>query len=192
VYDDGGSGARLDGSFWKPNQDVIPDGFYYLGHLAIAEHNPPVFPKSVIVKANERSALKRPTGFEWVYDDYKTGARMDMTIYRPVPPAGYSCLGLVAFPWLPKNNKPTVESFPLLRCVRNDLVTQGAIGMQMWNDVKSGGRHDFSAWNVVAGHPSSELEVGAFTGHRSYTVPSAADTFVLKRCAMTLDKSIGL
>ncbi|XP_055349773.1 uncharacterized protein LOC129596500 [Paramacrobiotus metropolitanus] len=170
VWTDKGSGATRDGSFWQPVG--LPLGYFYLGHYAKQGH---VINSghdyAVLVKAlpGHEDALRPPSRLEWVYDDEKTGADLDVTIYNPVPTAGYTCLGHVALRSRRRDASP--NEFPELRCVKTEYVLAAVAGEEAWNDKKSGGKHDFSAWRNVPGTGADGLDVHTFVGHRSYDRP---------------------
>ena len=165
IWDDKGSGASLNGSFYKP---VLPDGYYSLGHYGERSYDLPG--GSVIaVKELEAGALARPISMQWVYNDDGSGSNRDGTVLYPVPPSGYVSLGCVVYPGhdLPSN---LLDYFPEIRCVRADLVLSATAGDLIWKDSGSGGDHDFSSWKIV---PSTTrgLNAGTFVGVGNYTKP---------------------
>lgn len=92
IWNDGGSGADRDVSFWKP----IGGGsnYYPLGDVAIASHGQPHY--AVMVSDLYGNALSPPTHAIEVWNDRGSGARRDVKVLQLIPRYGYRCLGYVA------------------------------------------------------------------------------------------------
>ncbi|XP_055356177.1 uncharacterized protein LOC129601406 [Paramacrobiotus metropolitanus] len=181
VWQDTGSGADHDGSYWTPVN--LPPGYYYLGHLAKSGHSLQRDADYVtLVKPLTEDAVHPPIALEWVYDDSKTGAEWPLTIFNPVPPRGYTCLGHVA---LRARRVVSVDQFAGLVCVKTELVVGGVAGVETWNDRKSGGQYDYSSWTIVPASSSDGMGVHNFVGHQSYGIPGGLSAqFVLRRSAV--------
>jgi len=143
MYNDKGSGANLDGAFYRP---TATDGFYILGDYAQGNYQPPSFPSITIKVTNDdptNPVLAPPLTYIQVWNDKGSGADMDGSIWMPVPPSGYVALGAVS-----QNgyNQPDV---PQLRCMRFDLVTAAEFGQLIWNDKGSGANEDVEIYSIV-------------------------------------------
>jgi Vacuolar protein sorting-associated protein 62 len=158
---DAGSGGDFDGAFYRP---VVPSGFYALGHYGQANY---ALPNGgmYVVRELESGALAQPTDYTMVWGDYGSGAAMDGSFWKPIPPAGYVCLGLVAQTGY---SKPGMDE---IRCVREDLTRPGIVGPMVWNDQGTGAHTDFGSWFVI---PADEMGVyvGTFTGQASHNPPT--------------------
>lgn len=167
VYDDRGSGASADGSFFRPDVSSMP-GFWPLGSVVSTRgysYDPTGHQAVVVVKDLSGHALKAPTGFELVWNDHGSGGDNDGSIWRPVAPDGYVAMGLVANGGY---GQPSVDS---VRCVLESLVHRGQPGAALWRDAGSGAHMDFGSWEVVApaAAPGTlSLAPGTFCGAGSY------------------------
>ena len=93
IWNDRGSGADRDVSFWRPSGGGY--NFYPLGDTAVATHQRPTR-ASLVVSAKTANALAAPAGFTEVWNDRGSGADRDVRVFRMNPPSGYTCLGDVA------------------------------------------------------------------------------------------------
>lgn len=143
MYNDQGSGANLDGSFYRP---TAPPGFYIFGDYAQGNYQTPALPSLTIQVTNDdpsNPVLMHPIGYAQVWNDKHSGAHMDGSIWMPIPPAGYIALGAVAQTGY---NTPDI---PQLRCMRFDLVKQGTIGQLIWDDKGSGASEDVEIYGIA-------------------------------------------
>ena len=167
VYDDSGSGASADGSFFQPDVSTMTD-FWPLGSVVFTNgygYNPTGDQAVVVVKDLSGDALKPPTGFEQVWNDHGSGGTHDGSIWRPVAPDGYVAMGLVVSGGY---DQPSLDS---VRCVHESLVHRGTPGDALWSDAGSGAHLDFGSWEVVAPDPAAgtlSLAPGTFCGAGSY------------------------
>ncbi len=162
-YDDKGSGADLDGSFYRP---IAPNGWYTVGGYGQANYLPPVGP-SLIVQVEDddpnNPALAAPTDYQLIWADHGSGANMDGAIWFPTPPSGYETLGFVAQEGY---DKPVSSSY---RCVRRDLVQPGIIGNLIWWDKGSGADTDVSTYMILDGNGNP---TNCYFGQPNYSAPS--------------------
>lgn len=140
VYDDSGTGAHDDVSIWRP---VVPDGFALLGDVVHASHDPPSW--STLVVRDDPAVVAQPLGYESVWDDGGSGGSHDVTLYHPIPPLGYTCLGSVAV-----GAHDTPPSPELVRCVHTDVLGE-AKPVFTWDDSGSGAYLDVSLWTCQGG-----------------------------------------
>ncbi len=182
AWNDAGSGARRDSSFWQPNLNNHP-GFYALGSLAVGgTHAYPVNEAMILVKPapGKDGVLAAPVDYEQIWTDRGSRARKDGSCWRPIPPEGYVAMGDV---FVGGYNKPSTD---LVRCVRRDLAYFGTVGSEIWNDAGSGARADFSTWRVATPPQFLDTETGlfatnTFTGVTTHGKPSGTPVvWVLK------------
>jgi hypothetical protein len=162
VYDmrldwwDKGSGGSFDGNFARP---ITHEGFYGLGSFGQTDYgstNGFIY----IAKELEPGGLAIPVDYTWVYSDWGSGATLDGSFWKPVPPAGYVCLGLVAQRGY---SKPSTDA---VRCVREDLTVPAKVGNTIWIDHGTGASYYFGSWQII---PADEngIFLGTFTGSGS-------------------------
>ncbi|KHD07230.1 hypothetical protein PN36_21040 [Candidatus Thiomargarita nelsonii] len=164
-----GTGGEHEGAYYKP---IAPPGYHILGHYGQGNYGTPDG-FSVVVKekyANGNPALKRPEKYEEIWADFGSGAQRDGAFWQPIPPEGYKCLGIVV---TPNYKKPSTNE---IRCVRDDLTTQGKIGQLIWNDSKTAvWFRDFGSWRIEPANPQKGKSVGTFYGHASQQPPSSIE-----------------
>jgi hypothetical protein len=167
VWWDKGSGGDFDGAYWRP---IVPDGFYALGHYGQGDYS---YPGGFMFAARELEpgALASPVDYTWVWDDRGSPSR-DGSFWKPVPPAGYVCLGLVAQEWY---SKPSTDA---VKCVRQDLVVPAKAGNTIWLDHGTGANVDFGSWQII---PADEngIFIGTFTGNNSHSTPPIDGLFCI-------------
>ncbi len=171
VWFDVGSGAYMNGAFYRP---IVPEGYYALGHYG---QNNWSEPSGGMFAARElvAGALAPPIDYEWIWADWGSGGDLDGSFWRPIPAPGYVCLGAVSqFGYY----KPDLNE---IRCVRDDLVTEGYVAGELWNDSGSGADYDISTWYISA--HSDGISVGVFSGWGFYAIPNYP-VYVLKSDAV--------
>jgi hypothetical protein len=156
-YNDRESKAKRNGGFWHP---IPPEGFYALGSIGLPDYSDPNGKIACIcvkaapgVKLND--VLQYPQKYKWIWDDRGTGAKMNGSCWRPIPPDGYAALGDVVVNWNDKNKQPQVNQ---IMCVKKSLTAPGVIGRLIWNDKGSGGKYAFAAYQICTNCNNPELE----------------------------------
>lgn len=157
MWRDKGSGGDFDGAYYRPDLDNFPTGFYSLGHYGQGDYGTP---RGFVFAARELQdgALASPQDYEWVYSDWGSGADMDGSFWKPVPPSeDYVCLGLVAQTGY---SKPSTDA---VRCVRKNLTVPAKVGNTIWIDQGTGAHYYFGSWQII---PADEngIFLGTFTG----------------------------
>jgi hypothetical protein len=166
------------GAFYRP--DNIPEGYYPLGDygegISKSWPQPAAHGFMLLAKALEPGALAPPQDYELVWDsDSMAGTFGGYTYYlpratfwRPIPQAGYACLGTVV------QAGPDMPTLDAVRCVREDLTLPGLIGDAIWNNYRAQQpaqmTGEFGVWQVKPEGPLG-ISVGAFAGVGSQTVP---------------------
>lgn len=158
MYEDRGTGGKLDLSIWRPE---LPQGFFALGYYAQASYYTPRVSMAV-VKPIDKTALAYPIDFRYVWDDKGSGGAQDVSIWEPVPPLGYKALGSVISL---SYNRPALDS---VMCVREDLVAAGQVGEFIYNDSGTGSKKDLSLWKIRS-TSNDYLPTGSFCGHTAHS-----------------------
>jgi hypothetical protein len=143
MYSDKGSGADLDGAFYRP---IAGPHVYILGDYAQGNYSDPsgaVVGVSVKNDDPKNPILKAPVGYTLVWSDKGSGADMDGSVWLPIAPTGYVALGAVSQTGY---NQPDI---PELRCIRFDQVTAGAFGQLIYSDKGSGADMDLSVYEIT-------------------------------------------
>ena len=175
----GSNNSANPAAFYHP---VPPAGFHALGSWgigrALSHFDPNGNIAMLCVKAaedvNGKAALARPTGYDFIWNDQGTGAQMDGSCWRPLPPDGYVALGDV---FVKGYGKPELDD---VMCVAKELVFEGLVGEHIWTDDGYGAKHgDFGAWQIDASREFRDAEdglftVGTFAGRNSHAKPSSS------------------
>jgi hypothetical protein len=144
VWNDSGSGAARDGAFYRP---LAPPGYHALGHYGQGNYSQP---NGLVALVREviPGALASPVGYALIWKDSGSGADRDGAFWRPVPPAGYECVGVVVtgYAFGTGYAPPDLEE---VRCVRRELIAPAAIDRSIWDDKESGADRNVSTWHVV-------------------------------------------
>jgi hypothetical protein len=181
VWNDGGSGARQDGSFYRP---VAPAGYSVIGYYG--QELPAPDGVVAVVKELIPGALAQPARYDAIWTDSGSGADRDGAFWRPVPPEGYTCLGVVVTLGYAE---PDLDA---ARCVRSDLVAPAKIWLPIWNDESSGAHSDLGTW-VVAPANEHGVHLGLMAaqgyGENAGYAPPTSGLWVLARDRVTGPRS---
>jgi hypothetical protein len=176
VWNDSGSGAHRDGAFFRP---VPATGFSIIGHYGQGNHGPAAG-RVAVVKELIPGALATPVRYEQIWNDSGSGANTDGAFWRPVPPDGYTCLGVVVTAGY---SAPAVDA---VRCVRTELTTPASIDRSLWDDQGSGADRDISVWHLVPDSVGG-VYLGTFTGGSSYDTAPVRPVYVLREAVVAGD-----
>lgn len=158
IWTDAGSGADDDVSIWRPNG---VDGFYRLGDYAVGSHNKPSNPSALVAKDDGSGALAKPAGYSRAWRDAGSGADQDVSLWKPVAPAGYQCLGFLAT----SGAKPDSND---MRCVWRGLLSQGG-SFEVWDDSGSGADADVGIYQAYAYSNDNAVATGTFNATGSHS-----------------------
>lgn len=173
-WHDRGSGGNKDGAYYLPKGE---NGFFPLGALGMGTYsNPNGKEACLLVKAADNTAqwLAHPVRYQKVWDDDGSGADLDGTCWRPIPPVGYVALGDV---FSASHSTPPPTS--AIWCVKAELTTQGSIGSLVWDDKSTGSDDDFSSWRIqtTAGYSGNQefiqIAPNTFFGKIGHGKPSS-------------------
>lgn len=90
-------------------------------------------------------AYKLVNDYELIWDDSGSGARDDVSIWRPVETqAGYRLLGDVA---VKSHSKPSDSTITVIAVV-DDALKEPESFTKVWWDKGSGARHDVTIWRM--------------------------------------------
>lgn len=173
AWKDQGSGGSMDGAFYNPN---VPLGFHSIGSYGQSNYAPPSG-TIVVVKAIEEGAIQNPIRFELVYNDRNSGSAMDGSFWLPIPPDGYTAMGILC---VSGYNEPPTSS---VVCLRNDLVSPADVGTLIWNDHRTASNMDGSFWHIRPTVGTS-IQTGAFAGANGYDPAKAAPLFAINLSAV--------
>lgn len=181
-WNDVHSGGTSDGSFWHPD---APIGFKALGSIAVRGYvNPTGYLAALCVAEAKPGALRAPAGYEEIWADHRSGADLNGSCWRPIPPSGYVALGDV---FVAGYDKPLLD---YVACVRADLVGDGVIGSVVWDDTHTGSKKDFGAWQIDApvryvGPTTGLFAVNSFVGAASHNRPLSSPVAHCLRFSLT-------
>ncbi|CAB3979776.1 Hypothetical predicted protein, partial [Paramuricea clavata] len=146
VYADHGTGAKKGICVFQATLDEIPDGYYFIGQVAVGQTESVDVPKSsvILVKPLLANLIKPPLYYESKWNDKDSGGKIDCSFWRVVAPEGYVALGDVV-----TNNysEPSSKFTAKFACIRKDLLVPGKF-TNLWDDRGSGAKLDGSAWQV--------------------------------------------
>jgi hypothetical protein len=186
IWDTDGLSAK-PASFWRPTPapDALP-GYFPLGDV-VTKGLGNINGERVVAVACEAdiastdptkgSALRRPNDYELVWKDSGSGSKRDLSIWRPLPPAGYVALGSVC------SNDHEKPSLNAVRCVRADLVIASNSSELIWDDKGSKARQRVSSWSAVPPAALSGeiyLASGSFFSLSDYTRPASFPVYCLR------------
>ena len=165
IFSDKGVNGDNNISIWRAHN--LPQGWYTVGDTAglatdgyFAYRYARKPGSSLIVFDDGNGALAKPIAYQWRWNSWKTGADIFVTLWSPVAPKGYQCLGDIAIA-LDSREQPDTD---LIRCVRDDLLKAGS-SLWEWSDSGSGGAYDATAYlntvNVTT-EINSDLSVNGF------------------------------
>lgn len=132
TYRDKGSGGDQDVSFYNP---VMPPDYYMIGAFAQGNYWKPADCIIAVKPDNPRSRqlLKLPAGWQMVWTDKHSGARMNGSIWSAVAPdKDYVCLGSVATQGY---DHPNIQNYA---CVHRCLVEPIPATNYIWSDKGTG------------------------------------------------------
>ena len=128
VWDDRRSGADLDGFFYLPN--IGPTEYIIGGY---GNRNKTLLSSDCVLTLRDSAYLSAPVGWELIWKDTGSGARLDGSMWRPVPPSeDYRCVGYV-----PQEgyDEPYIPNY---RCVHASFTEKLVTDEVIWSDKGSG------------------------------------------------------
>ena len=176
AWHDGGSGADRDGAFYRP---VAPPGFSVIGHYGQGDYGPPNG-LAAVVKELIPGSLAPPVRYEPIWNDSGSGADLDGAFWRPVPPDGYTCLGVVVTAGY------AAPALDAVRCARTELTAPASIDRSLWDDRGSGADRDVAVWHLVP-NAVGGVYLGTFTCGGTYDAAPEKPFFVIREAVVTTE-----
>eukprot|EP01083_Nonionella_stella_P139359 424979_1 len=165
VWDDSGSGADLDGSFWKPTIDS-DQGESFLTFTNMVSHSDPTGTyKAFVLTSAPDGVLEEPDGATLIWSDKKSGGDNDIFCFRPYL-HGYTCLGDFI------SKVSSIKSYDGYKCIRDDWVYdlgKSASVAQKWDDRGSGSAADGQVLSIAIDVPPNIYFVMTNTYSTAYT-----------------------
>jgi len=155
-WDDGGSGADLDGYFYIPT--VSQSEYIIGGYASRKEKSSNSCVLTVSEPANNPQGtpilLVSPIDWKQIWKDKGSGARKDGSMWEAIPAdSNYKCLGTI--PQL-GYNKPNLPNY---RCVHSSLTEKIVTNSLIWSDKGSGANKEVTMFTLP--NTGSFITVGA-------------------------------
>ena len=128
VWNDKRSRADLDGFFYLPY--VGPTEYIIGGY---GNRNKKLLPSDCVLTLRDPAYLAAPAGWELIWKDKGSGAKLDGSMWRAIPPSeDYRCVGHV-----PQEgyDEPYIPNY---RCVQAAFTEELVTGEMIWSDKGSG------------------------------------------------------
>jgi hypothetical protein len=186
VWADHGTGAKMDGSFWRPS--TIPQGWFILGDVGQTGYGQPSQP-AVLVKPIEDGhglpPLAPPQALTLFWNNVNGNGRyrgdVPVAIWQMHPRPNYCALGTV----LNANTLWDTPPLELFRCVRSDLVVATDTCQLLYTDHGSGIYMDVRCDQITG----STLVSGSFVTSHDYGNPAPAPYWALNHPPASLGES---
>eukprot|EP01084_Bolivina_argentea_P225715 381357_1 len=151
IWDDAGTGSKLDGAFWKPK---LNEGEAFVSFVGTTSRNqPPTNIISTIITSYPPNALADPIDYQLIWSDKKSGGKHSVWWYKPVAPIDYVCFGDFV------SRSISIEDWDGYKCIHKDYVSseseQDVKQKAGWNDNGSGASLNGQVFQVtVTGNPT--------------------------------------
>ena len=130
AWDDKGSGADLDGFFYLP---VVEPPYFIIGGYGSRVKE--LADADCVLAVKHSPQLAAPADWELIWKDKGSGARLDGSMWRAIPPGDeYRCLGSIPQAGY---EKPTLSNY---RCVPAGLTEKVVTSALLWTDKGSGAK----------------------------------------------------
>jgi hypothetical protein len=156
-WDDGGTGADLDGYFYIP---VVGQSEYIIGGYASGKEKTS---NSCVLTVSEPAnnpqgtpnLLVSPMDWKQIWKDKGSGAKKDGSMWEAIPPgSNYKCLGSIPQPEY--DQKPRLPNY---RCVHSSLTEKIVTNALIWSDKGSGANKEVTMFALP--NTGSFITVGA-------------------------------
>lgn len=122
------------------------------------------------------------SSFTWVYDDSATGAKASISIWRPQIPSGFYSLGDVAM----SGHGTPPQTTLAVRGLAQGALSHPSGWSKVWDDSKSGGRHNVGFWKPKA--PAGYICLGDMAT-RSHSEPPPTSAMVCVHSSLVVPGS---
>ena len=155
IWEDKNSGGKNRVMIYRPDIAGVSylNDYYSLGDIAIwasyYQHddinNYQYYnqPYGYVIKDEGNGLVSAPKDYQEIWNDTDSGARTNVTFWKPIPEDGYKCLGHIATP--NHHEKPDTN---LMRCIYEDLVTGYNYNKKVYDDTGTGSKHDVSIFKA--------------------------------------------
>ena len=156
-WDDGGTGADLDGYFYIP---IVGQSEYIIGGYASGKEktsNSCVLTVSEPAKNPQGTPVLLVAPIDWkqIWKDKGSGAKKDGSMWEAIPPdSNYKCLGSIPQPGY--DQKPKLPNY---RCVHSSLTEKIVTNSLVWSDKGSGANKEVTMFTLP--NTGSFITVGA-------------------------------
>jgi hypothetical protein len=140
---------------------VPESGYSILGDIIIPTQEDKSI-KTMTVK-DDQPGVARPTGYNWIWNNKGMGSSKDVTIWRPIPPAGYVSLGDIV-----TNDHGLAPANSRMRCVHKSYLNSTADIQRQWDNVDSGGQFNVSLWRA---ENCGAMPLETFKASRNHSMP---------------------
>ena len=138
TWNDKGSGADLDGYFYLP---VAEPTYFIIG--GYGTRLKALTGTDCVLTVKDSAQLAAPADWELIWKDKGSGARLDGSMWRAVPPGDeYRCLGSVPQAGYDK------PSLPDYRCVPASLTEKIITSALLWTDKGSGAKQPVTVFKL--------------------------------------------
>ena len=137
-WNDKGSGADLDGFFYLP---VVDSSAYIIGGYGTQKKK--LTAEDCVLAVGASARLVEPIAWELIWLDQGSGARLDGSMWRAIPPSeAYRCIGTV--PQI-DYEKPSLTNY---RCVPAAFTEKVVTSTLIWTDQGSGAKKPVSIFKL--------------------------------------------
>ena len=192
VWDDKRSGADLDGFFYLP---YVESPEHIIGGFGTQKKN--LSPSDCVLTVLGPNLLIAPVDWELVWKDKGSGAKLDGSMWRAIPPNDdYRCIGHI--PQL-GYDKPNITNY---RCVHASLTEKIITSDLIWSDKGSGSDKKVSMFRLpnsqsfvtvsarLSQYEAFDLALGKLTGAGEATAILAPDSASESSHAVTVQADI--
>ncbi|KAF1843859.1 uncharacterized protein K460DRAFT_387813 [Cucurbitaria berberidis CBS 394.84] len=153
VYNDKGSGAKLNGSFIhaKSQGDLRPLGTYAYAGFDDQSNKRATLLVGNVPNGSGTPAVASPTSYTMMWDARSSESNNDGSIWKANAPSGYVALGDICV------NNYASPSTNAMWCVRSDLALQSEFSPDcIWSDSYSKDKTDVSIWPILSPPANTE------------------------------------
>ena len=134
-------------------------GYSILGDVVVKGIDKPAF-KTFIV-ADDQPGVARPLGYNWVWNDTDMGGNIDASIWRPIAPPGFVCLGDLV-----TQDHSIAPPKEMMQCIHHSYLSHLAKASWQWDETDSGAKFNVSWW--VGSDMNDLLNPHLFRGSRHH------------------------
>jgi hypothetical protein len=173
VWNDRGSGANENIAIWIPEGKTNGSDIYRpVATYHYAFYEKPGHPAYVLIGGDpnlSNAAIKSPVNYTLIWKDAGSGADVDGSFWRPVPPKGYVSLSDIGHRG---HSMPDTE---LIWCLREDLAKLVRFWPEPdWTDRGSKSNADVSIWGMNSDYDDMKIFRPGFRASKGYKNPDEA------------------